>query len=143
MNTQIYIGADHAGFALKEYLKKELTRAGCALIDVGAKTFTPTDDYPDFAKKAVANVARKKTTGILICGSGIGMSIAANRVKGVRAALCDSVQLAKLARRHDHANILCLGARVVSKKQALAIAKTFLREPFEGGRHARRVKKVG
>lgn len=138
---KIFIAADHAGFSLKKYLITELTKLGYTPVDLGTDSAEKSVDYPDFAQK----LAKKLTTefGILICGSGIGISIAANRFKHIRAALCHNIKLAKLARAHNDANVLCLGARIVKNKAALGITKAFLTSKFEGERHERRVKKLG
>jgi ribose 5-phosphate isomerase B len=138
----LMIGADHAGFELKEFILKILSAKGIRWEDVG--TFNDESvDYPDFAFKvarAVSSGLVKK--GILICGTGIGMSITANRLPKVRAALCNDLYTVRMARSHNNANILALGSRVVGSGLAQAIVLTFLETPFEKGRHLRRIKKM-
>lgn len=138
----LMIGADHAGFELKELLQQTLTAKGVRWEDVG--TFgVESVDYPDYAFKVAQAVASGRAVlGLLICGTGVGMSIAANRVSGVRAALCNELFTARMARAHNNANILTLGSRVVGPGLAQAILETFLETPFERGRHQRRVKKL-
>jgi ribose 5-phosphate isomerase B len=139
----ILIASDHAGFHLKEYLIAELTKAGVALLDLGCESAEKSVDYPDFAKKLAKKIIDKKAKfGILVCGSGVGISIAANRFKEVRAALCANVKTAKLSRLHNDANVICLGARLTAPSVALAAVKVFLTTEFEGGRHERRVAKL-
>ena len=139
----IAIGSDHAGFDYKERLKKLLDEIGKPYQDFG--TFSPDSvDYPDFAHIAAKAVASGKCQrGILICGTGIGMSIVANKHNGIRAAVCESTASAKLSREHNDANILCLGARITSWETATEIVKTFLTTPFSGGeRHLHRIQKI-
>lgn len=138
----IALGADHGGFALKEEIKKFLDESGTAYRDFGTFS-TDSVDYPDFAEavgKAVA--AGEFEKGILCCGTGIGISMAANKIKGIRAACCSDYFSAKYTRLHNDANILCLGGRVVGPGLALELADVFLRTQFEGGRHALRVEKI-
>lgn len=138
---KIYIGSDHAGYQLKEYLKEQLDARDYEVIDVG--TDGPESvDYPDYAFAVARQVAGGKGVGILVCGTGIGMSIAANKVRGVRAACCSTIFEATMARRHNNANVLCVGSRVVGAEHALAITLEFLNNPFEGGRHERRLNKI-
>ena len=139
---KLSLGADHAGYELKEKLKKFLKAKGHRVIDRG--TDSPESvDYPDFARKVARDVAKKRAKfGILICGSGLGMAMAANRVRGVRAAPCESVYTVKMARAHNDANILTLGARITGPAKARRMADVFLKTKFEGGRHLRRVKKI-
>ncbi len=139
---KIAIASDHAGFKVKEKLKKFLTRMGYEIKDFG--TFSEEScDYPDFAiKVAEAVVNRKAENGILICGTGIGMSIAANKVKGIRAAVCWNEETAKLSRKHNNANILCLGARMLNIDEIERIVKAWLSTNFEGGRHEKRISKI-
>jgi ribose 5-phosphate isomerase B len=140
---KIFIAADHAGFTLKNFLVEELAKLGFKMVDLGCNSAEKSVDYPDFAKKLSLKINKNSADfGILICGSGIGISIAANRFKHIRAALCHNVKSAKSARAHNDANVLCLGARSMSNKLALAIAKVFLAAKFEGGRHDRRVSKL-
>jgi ribose 5-phosphate isomerase B len=139
---KIAIGSDHAGYELKEDIKKYLKRNKISFNDLGAYSSDPVD-YPDIAKKVARAVGLKKNKfGILICGTGIGMAMAANKVKGVRAAVSHNVFTAKMSRAHNDANILTLGARVLSNKLAIKIVAAFLETPFEGGRHLRRVRKI-
>ena len=138
----LIIGADHAGFELKEFILKTFSAQGIRFEDVG--TFSSESvDYPDYAIKVAREVASGRVKfGILVCGTGIGMSITANRLSGVRAALCNDLFTARMARAHNNANILALGSRVVGPGLAQAIVQTFLDTPFEKGRHLRRVKKM-
>jgi ribose 5-phosphate isomerase B len=138
----IALGADHAGFEYKEEIKKMLTTAGWQVADKG--TFSPDSvDYPDFAHLVAVMVEENKAAaGILVCGSGNGVCMAANKHKGVRAALCWTDELASLARQHNNANVLCVPARFVSFEAAVKMTNTFLATPFEGGRHERRVEKI-
>lgn len=136
----IAIASDHAGYELKESLKKSLS--DYQFLDLGTNS-TDSVDYPDFGKAAAEAVASGKTElGIVICGSGIGISIAANRNPKVRCALCITEKMAELSRAHNNANILALGARLVSEREAKKIAEAFLNTPFEGGRHEGRVAKL-
>jgi len=140
--VRIAIGSDHRGFALKEALKELLAELGHEWVDFGCPD-EESVDYPDIAQplaKAVA--AGEYQRGILICGSGVGMSIAADKVKGVRAALCENSFTARLARRHNDANVLCLGSWCIGRGLAEEIVRVFLSEDFEGGRHARRLEKI-
>lgn len=137
---KIFIASDHAGFFLKQFLIEELSKLDFTPVDLGCDSAEKSVDYPDYAKKLCKKL--KTEFGILICGSGIGISIAANRFKHIRAALCHDKKSAELARAHNDANVLCLGARVVKNKSALAITKAFLSSKFEGARHERRVKKL-
>jgi ribose 5-phosphate isomerase B len=139
--NEIVIGCDHAGFELKEFLKKELLAAGWRSKDCG--TFSPESvDYPDIAHEVAEMVSTSSMPGILICGSGNGVCITANKHEGVRAALAWNEEIARLARLHNDANILCLPARFITASQALEMVKTFLGTNFEGGRHAARVAKI-
>ena len=139
---RLVLGSDHAGYLLKQQLAERLAAAGHAVEDLGAYG-TESCDYPDPAR-AVADViaAGGADLGLLVCGSGIGVSIVANRVPGVRAARCTSEYDAEMARRHNDANVLCLGARVTGVGLAEAILDRFLSVSFEGRRHARRVAKI-
>lgn len=143
MPETIAIASDHAGVDLKETLKDEITRLGFEVNDMGPATAAQSVDYPDFAQTLANWVAKNKSRGVLICGSGIGMSMAANRVKGVRAALCRDTKDAELARQHNDANVLCLGGRITLPAAAVDILKVFLKTPFDGGRHQLRVDKLG
>jgi ribose 5-phosphate isomerase B len=139
---RVIVGADHAGFPLKNRLLDYLSAEGVGWEDAG--TCSPESvDYPDFAIKVARAVQNDRAAfGLLICGTGIGMSITANRLAGVRAALCNDLYTARMARAHNDANILALGSRVVGSGLAQEIVKTFLETPFERGRHLRRVKKM-
>lgn len=139
----IAIGSDHAGFEYKENLKKLLAEMGESFQDFGTSSSASTD-YPDFAHLVSEAVASDKyAQGILICGTGIGMSIVANKHKGIRAAACESVTSARLAREHNDANVLCVGARVSSWETVAEMVKTFLSTPFsKGERHIRRIQKI-
>ena len=139
---RIAIGSDHRGFALKEALKELLAELGHEWVDFGCQGEEPVD-YPDIARPlAEAVAAGEYERGILICGSGVGMSIAANKVKGIRAALCENGFTARLARRHNDANVLCLSSWCIGRGLAEDIVRVFLSEDFEGGRHARRLEKI-
>lgn len=137
----IAIGSDHAGYASKEKLK-DYFKDNIAYKDFGTEN-EHSCDYPLIAEKVAKSVADGECEkGILICGSGIGMSIVANKIKGIRAALCTSVELSKLARMHNNANILCLGARITSFEEIKDIVKVFLETSFEGDRHQKRVNQI-
>jgi ribose 5-phosphate isomerase B len=141
--VRVALGADHRGFGLKDDLKRWLAARGHEVIDLGPASADRVD-YPDYAFKVADAVVRHQADrGILICSTGIGMSIAANKVRGVRAALADSVRLARLSREHNDANVLCLGADFVSAAETRRIVSVWLRTEFAGGRHARRVRKLG
>ncbi len=143
MTQVVAIGNDHAGVALKAALLAEVAACGFTPLDLGTNS-NDSVDYPDFGK-AVANevVTGRAQFGIAICGSGIGIAIAANRVPGARAALCMNAEMARLARQHNDANILVLGARLIGDAEAQDCVRTFLTTWFEGGRHAARVEKLG
>ncbi len=143
MSERIYVGADHAGFALKQKLVDELKRLGYEPVDVGPATCDPTDDYPDFAKPVAEAVSKGLAPrGVLTCGTGLGMGYVANRYPRVRAAVVWSPEVAELSRTHNDANILILPSRFVSDEEGLEILRRFLATPFEGGRHKRRVEKI-
>ncbi len=138
----IIMASDHRGYMLKEQLKTFFNEENIITIDVGTYSKDPVD-YPDFAKLGVDKVLEdKNNVGIFICGSGIGMSMAANRNPKIRAALCLTPQMAMLARKDNDANVLCLPALFVKRRKAINIVKIFLTTSFEGGRHARRIKKI-
>lgn len=139
---KIYIASDHAGFELKQYLIQELSKIKISIIDLGCDSAEKSVDYPDFAQKLCKKIKLKSDFGILVCGSGVGISIAANRFKHIRAALCYNKILAKLSRAHNDANVICLGARITKPAAALASVETFLNTDFEDGRHAKRVAKL-
>lgn len=139
----VAIGADHAGFGYKEQLKDILRAAHLTPDDKGTHS-TDSADYPDFAHPVASMVARGEAAcGILVCGSGNGVCMTANKYAAVRAALCWTVELAQLARQHNNANVLCIPARFVSFEDAQAMMEAFISTPFEGGRHERRVEKMG
>lgn len=137
---KIALGSDHAGFHLKEKIKEFLVSKGYQVIDVGAISSEPTD-YPIYAKDVATLVQRGEAQyGILICGTGIGMCITANKFKGIYAALCTDEYMAKVSKLHNNANVLCLGGRVLGDELAFSIVDAWLSYDFEGGRHKRRVK---
>ncbi len=139
---KICIASDHAGFKLKDQILDFLISKNVSVIDLG-----PLDDnsvdYPDFAKKVSKRISSKKSdAGILICGSGTGMAISANKTKGIRAAVCYNLRSTRLSRAHNNANIISLGSRLTKKKDAFKFVSAFLETKFEGGRHLKRVKKI-
>lgn len=139
---RIALGSDHGGYGLKEAIKEMLKEKGIDFEDFGTYS-TDSVDYPDFAEKvAGAVVSGNYDQGILCCGTGIGISIAANKMPGIRAALCGDCFSARMAREHNNANILCLGGRVVGTGLALQIVETWLKSEFQGGRHQRRIDKI-
>jgi len=139
----VAVAADHAGFELKNLLRDELKAQGYAVLDLGTNG-PESVDYPDFGRAIGEAVATGKAVfGIAVCGSGIGISIAANRISGCRAALCHDATSARLCRQHNDANVLALGARLIGVETARDCMNTFLATAFEGGRHARRVAKLG
>jgi ribose 5-phosphate isomerase B len=138
----VALGADHAGYEYKDAIRAALGAAGRTTTDFGTNSGLSVD-YPDFAHPVATMVAEgKATAGILVCGSGNGVCIAANKHVGIRAALCWTTELAALARQHNNANVLCIPARFVSIDLAQEMVHTFLTTPFEGGRHERRVEKI-
>ncbi len=140
--ANIAIASDHAGFALKAELAAELLKLGHVALDFGPAD-TSSVDYPDFAQKVTTALnPGHASLGVLVCGTGIGMSISANKVHGIRAALCHTEFEARATRAHNDANVLCLGQRVTGVGVALEILRVFLATPFEGGRHQARVEKV-
>lgn len=142
MAEGIPIGSDHAGFALKERLIRELQALGYEALDVGTDS-TASTDYPDYAHLVASRVEHGEALrGVLLCGTGLGMSYAANRHHGVRAAVAWSPDVARLAREHNDANVLILPARYVTDEQGVEILRTWLITPFAGGRHSRRVEKI-
>ncbi len=139
---KIAIGSDHAGFALKEHVRAHIEAADHEVTDVGTCS-SESVDYPDFAAKVALAVARGEAEyGIIICGTGLGVAMTANRVRGVRAAPCTGQFAAEMTRRHNDANVLCLGGWLVTKEVAERIVDVFLATPFDGGRHVRRVAKI-
>ncbi len=138
----VILGSDHGGFALKGIIREFLSKKGFELEDVGVFS-EESCDYPDIAVEVSKRVAQKEgSVGILICGTGIGMSIAANKIKGIRCALCHDAYTAEFARRHNNANVLAFGGRTTGVEIAKQMVDIFLSTPFDGGRHERRVKKI-
>ncbi len=138
---KIFIASDHAGYQLKNSIVLKFSKIQ-KIIDLGPNS-KDSVDYPDFAKKLSKKVASTKGSfGILVCGSGMGMAIAANKAKNIRAALCYSKKNTKLSRLHNNANIITLGEKLINKNKAFSLIKIFLSTKFEGGRHLRRVKKI-
>ena len=139
---KIFISSDHAGYKLKEAIKLHLSKNKLSFLDMGPHSDGRVD-YPDFAHKVARQVkTNKNNVGILVCGSGMGMNIAANRHKNIRAAQCFNLKSTKLSRLHNDANIITLGSRLLTKKNALNCVSVFLNTKFEGGRHAKRIKKI-
>ena len=139
---KIFISSDHAGYKLKEEIKSHLSKKKISFLDIGPHNDNRVD-YPDFAHKVARKVkANKNNIGILVCGSGMGMNIAANRHKNIRAAQCFNLKSTKLSRLHNDANIITLGSRLLNKKLALSCVIAFLNTKFEGGRHLKRIKKI-
>lgn len=139
---KISLGCDHGGYNLKEEVKRYLTEKGYDVVDVGCDSLESVD-YPEFGEKAADLVSKGECEkGIVICTTGIGISMAANKVKGVRCALCTNILMAKMCRLHNDANMLAMGAGIVGKNLALQIVDTFFASNFEGGRHERRVNKI-
>ena len=139
---KIFISSDHAGFKLKEEIKTHLSKKKLSFQDLGPFNDDRVD-YPDYAHKVARKVkSNKSNVGILVCGSGMGMNIAANRHKNIRAAQCFNLKSTKLSRLHNDANIITLGSRLLNKKLALNCVNTFLNTKFEGGRHIKRIKKI-
>lgn len=142
MTKRIAIGADHAGYEDKEKIKQQLDELGVEYVDVGTDS-TESVDYPIYAQKVAEKVANGEVEqGILVCGSGNGMQMAANKIRGIRAALAWNEETARLARQHNDANVLSVPARMISLEEAKKIVKSFLEAEFEGGRHARRVDEI-
>ena len=142
-SKKVVLASDHAGFKLKEEIKKFLIKKKRKkVLDLGTKN-TNSVDYPDFAHRLSKKMSRNKNLfGILVCGSGTGMSMAANKHKNIRAALCYDTKSTKLSRLHNNANVMTLGSRLIKKNVALKCVSTFLKTNFDGGRHMRRVKKI-
>ena len=139
---KIFISSDHAGYKLKEAIKLHLSKKKLSFQDMGPYNDNRVD-YPDFAHKLAKRVKKNKNNfGILVCGSGMGMNISANRHKNIRAAQCFNLKSTKLSRLHNDANIITLGSRLITKKNALKLISVFLNTKFDGGRHLRRVKKI-
>lgn len=139
---KIALGSDHAGLEMKEFVKSLLAKQGHEVIDVGTHG-SASVDYPDFAQAACRKVlSGEAERAILACGSGVGMSMAANRFKGIRAVLCTDLYLARFSRLHNDANVLCLPGRLMGIGLAEEVVRVWLETPFEGGRHSRRVEKM-
>ena len=139
---RIILASDHAGFNLKKNIKNFLIKKGKRILDLGTEN-TISVDYPDFAHLLSKKMKKNnRQLGILVCGSGIGMSITANKHKNVRAALCYNVKSARLSREHNNANVIAIGARLTKKNVALKCVNTFIRTNFKGGRHLKRIKKI-
>ena len=139
---RIFISSDHAGFSLKNHIFEKLKKKNYKVTNLGPLS-DKSVDYPIFAKKLANKVAKNKTSfGILVCGSGTGMAMAANKVKNIRAAMCYNVKNTKLSRLHNNANIITVGSRLTSKNLAFNLVNIFLKTKFEGGRHLRRIKKI-
>ena len=139
---KICIASDHAGYNLKEYIKDFLINKNVSIIDLGPINENSVD-YPDYAKKVSKRVKSKKSdVGILVCGSGTGKAISANKTKGIRASVCYNLKSTRLSRQHNDANIIAIGSRLTKKNTALKLVSAFLQTKFEGGRHQRRVKKI-
>ncbi len=139
---KISLSSDHAGYKLKEKIKLHLLKKNFKVIDLGPKK-NESVDYPDYAKRVARSISSKKSNlGILICGSGTGMAMSANKFKKIRAAVCYNKASTRLSRQHNNANIIALGSRLTNTKIAIRLVNVFLNTKFEGGRHLRRVKKV-
>lgn len=139
---KIALGSDHGGYELKEYLKKHLDEKGIEYVDCGTDT-TESVDYPEFGEKVAESIKNGDCDlGIVCCGTGIGISISANKVPGIRCALCSDCYSAKMSKEHNNANVLALGARVLGRDLAIEIVDTWLQSEFQGGRHERRVNKI-
>ena len=140
--NKICISSDHAGFETKEFIKDLLIKSKISTVDLGP-FLNKSVDYPDYAKKVSNRVSKRKSEiGILVCGSGTGMAISANKTKGIRAAVGYNIKSTQLSRQHNNANVLCLGSRLTKRKDIKKIIKIFLNTKFDGGRHKRRVKKI-
>ena len=139
---KVCIASDHAGFDLKENIKDFLINRHISIIDLGPFK-NKSVDYPDYAKKIAYRVKQKKSdVGILVCGSGTGMAISANKIKNIRAAVCYNQKSTRLSRQHNNANIIALGSRLTKKSLSFKLVELFLKNKFEGGRHLRRIKKI-
>lgn len=138
----VALACDHGGFELKEAVKKHLTEKGYVCKDFGAYSTDSVDYAPIAAKAARAVASGEAERGVFCCSTGIGISIAANKVKGIRAALCTNAYCAEMTRRHNNANVLCMGGKVVGKETALQLVDIFFSTPFEGGRHERRIGQI-
>ena len=138
---KVILASDHAGFKLKENIKKFLIKKRKKVLDLGTKN-SKSVDYPDFAHSLSRKIKNNGVFGILICGSGIGMDMTANKHKNIRAALCYDIKSTKLSRQHNNANVMAIGARLTKKNIALKCVSVFIKTNFEGGRHLRRVNKI-
>ena len=139
---RVLLASDHAGFKLKDKIKRFLIKKGNTVLDLGTKN-TNSVDYPDYAHLLSKKMKNNKNQfGILICGTGIGMDMAANKHKNIRAALCYNTKSTKLSRQHNNANVMAIGARLIKEKTALMCVSTFLKTEFVGGRHIKRIKKI-
>lgn len=138
----IYMASDHGGFELKASLLSALSREGYEVKDLGPLAYDPDDDYPDYVARLCRKVLEDRSLGIMLCKSGAGVSIAANKFKGIYAALCWNEETAMRARKDENANVLCMGALFVSPQLAERMVKAWLNQPFEEGRHARRLNKI-
>ena len=139
---KIVVGSDHAAYELKEAIKEKLINEGHEVIDVGCDS-PESVDYPKYGHAVGRTVASGEAErGIAVCGSGIGISIACNKVPGIRAALCTSVEMAEMCRRHNNANVVCMGARMISQELAFDIIDTWMTTEFEGGKHLRRINEI-
>ena len=142
MFKKVCIASDHAGLNLKEDIKNHLINKNISIFDLGPYE-QKSVDYPDYARKLANRIkAKKSDIGILVCGSGTGMAISANKIKTIRAAVCYNIQSTRLSRQHNNANIIALGARLTKKTLSLKLVEIFLKTKFEGGRHLKRIKKI-
>ena len=142
-NKTIYLGSDHAGYKLKEQIKDFLDELGYKYVDVGNLKLEPEDDYTDFAYEVAKNVAKTNGRGILICDSGVGVCIVANKIKGIRAVVGYNVRIAKMSRVHNNTNILCLGQDYINLDKSKKIVQTWIETDFSAGkRHQRRLEKI-
>ena len=137
----IVLASDHAGFELKELIKKFLVNKRKKVVDLGTNNKNSVD-YPDFAHRLSKKIKNNNQYGILVCGSGTGMGIAANRHKNIRAAICYNIRSTKLSRQHNNANVMAIGARLIKKNVAIKCVNAFINTNFEGGRHLRRINKI-
>ena len=141
MNKKIFLASDHGGFSLKNSIFFFLKEQNIKVVDLGCKSLDPVD-YPDYAQLLASKIEDNNSFGIIFCGTGIGVSIAANRFSHVRAALCTSVEMASMSRKHNNANVLALGGRIITKELAKEIVFKFLNTKFEEGRHLLRINKI-
>ena len=141
MNNKIFLASDHGGFSLKNSIFFFLKEKNINVVDLGCKSLDPVD-YPDYAQLLASKIEDNNSLGIIFCGTGIGVSIAANRFSHVRAALCTSVEMASMSRKHNNANVLALGGRIITKELAKEIVFKFLNTKFEEGRHLLRINKI-